>query len=120
MLFRSDLVLDGFLAVLAVDDRQGAVQSGIVELARDTQAVIVPLAAACAKPWTLDGACGTCELPRPFSRVAILEGEPLRISPESDENELRAMAKQLETRLDGLRHEAQRLAETPSQAGSER
>lgn len=119
----TELVLDGGLAAVVVDEPRGTVQSGIVELARDTQAPIVPLAAACAKPWSLALAGGACELPKPFSRCVILEGEPLRIAPESDDRELRAAAKKLEAQLERLCREALCLAttnESPNAPGSER
>lgn len=121
-----DLVLDGSQAVLAVDGPNappGTVQHGIIELARDTQAPIVPLVAACATPWHLNLSSGPCDLPKPFSRCVILEGEPLRIEPESGDVEIAAAANDLETRLQKLCREAERSVrdgERPKTARSER
>lgn len=107
------LVLDGSQAVLAVDGPlgpPGTVYPGIIELARDTQAPIIPLLAACAKPWRFNLPAGPCEFPRPFSRCVILEGEPLRIAEESGEAELEAGAIELAARLHALKRAAQTLA----------
>jgi lysophospholipid acyltransferase (LPLAT)-like uncharacterized protein len=46
--------------------------------------------------------------PLPFSRAAIVYGEPLRVGPADD---LDAAARELESRLDGACAEAERLLE---------
>jgi lysophospholipid acyltransferase (LPLAT)-like uncharacterized protein len=87
---------DGLDAAFAVDGPRGPRRSpradasgrvGAVVAAERVAGVVVPYASACAAGWTLRS-WDRFELPRPFSRVAIVLGPPL----EPAETDARALA----------------------------
>jgi lysophospholipid acyltransferase (LPLAT)-like uncharacterized protein len=64
----------------AVDGPRGplfSVQPGALAAARHTGGLVVPLASASERCWTLRRAWDRFEIPRPFSRVAVTVGRPL-------------------------------------------
>jgi lysophospholipid acyltransferase (LPLAT)-like uncharacterized protein len=76
-------------------------QKGVVFLARDTRAPILPLAVAARRKHTFS-TWDRFELPLPFTRLAILVGEPLRVRPEDRGPALAAAREELEARLNHL------------------
>jgi lysophospholipid acyltransferase (LPLAT)-like uncharacterized protein len=77
------------------------VQKGVVFLARETQAPIIPVAAAAARKLTFN-TWDRFELPLPLSRLAILLGEPLSVPLPARGPALEAARQDLETRLNRL------------------
>jgi len=69
--------LDSAFAVDGPRGPRGFVQPGALAAARMTGGAIVPLASASASAWVLENAWDRFELPRPFSRVAVVLGAPL-------------------------------------------
>jgi lysophospholipid acyltransferase (LPLAT)-like uncharacterized protein len=74
---------------------------GVVMLARDAGAAIIPVAVASEKKFILD-TWDKFELTRPFSRVALLFGEPFEVPPDVRNKNLEEFRLQLETKLRNL------------------
>ena len=75
---------------LAVDGPKGpygSIQPGVLQLARLTGAVVLPLRAHSSSAIILDTWDRTV-VPRPFSRVDIVCGPEIRLTPESSETEM--------------------------------
>jgi lysophospholipid acyltransferase (LPLAT)-like uncharacterized protein len=76
-------------------------QKGVVMLARDAGAPVIPVAVASEKKIVLNS-WDRFELILPFSRVALLFGEPFEVPPDVKGKALEEFRLQLETRLNGL------------------
>jgi lysophospholipid acyltransferase (LPLAT)-like uncharacterized protein len=76
-------------------------QKGVLYLARETQGSIIPLAVAARRKVTFDS-WDRFEMPLPFSRLALLAGEPLRVRPEDRGPALEDRRQELEDRLNRL------------------
>ena len=84
-------------AAFAVDGPRGplgSVAPGAVAVARAMGGVVVPVASAAAARWVLARAWDRYELPKPFTRVAVVVGPPLdpMAAPEPRAIELRSEA----------------------------
>ena len=66
----------------------------------------MPLAVAASRKKTFQ-TWDRFELPLPFSRLALLVGEPLRVRPEARGPALEALRQELEARLNRLFHQSQ-------------
>jgi lysophospholipid acyltransferase (LPLAT)-like uncharacterized protein len=76
-------------------------QKGVLYLARETQGPIIPLGVAARRKVTFD-TWDRFELPLPFSRLALLVGEPLRVRPNDRGPALESRRLELEARLNQL------------------
>ncbi len=76
-------------------------QKGVLYLARETQGPILPVAVAASRKHTF-ATWDRFELPLPFSRLALLVGEPLRVWPEDRGAALAGLRHELEVRLNRL------------------
>lgn len=81
-------------------------QKGVVFLARETQAPIIPVAVA-ARRKKVFNSWDRFELPLPLSPVVILVGEPFRVLPRERGTALEARRLELEVRLNALYHQSQ-------------
>jgi lysophospholipid acyltransferase (LPLAT)-like uncharacterized protein len=81
-------------------------QKGILYLARETQAPIIPLAVAARHRITFK-TWDRFELPLPFSRLRLLVGEPLSVPPGDRGPALELRRRDLEARLNGLFQQSQ-------------
>ena len=81
-------------------------QKGILYLARETQAPIIPLAVAARRRITFK-TWDRFELPLPFSRLRLLVGEPLAVPPGDRGPALEVRRRDLEARLNGLFQQSQ-------------
>ena len=100
---------DGSAVVTIPDGPHGprhAAKPGAVVLAQMSGAVILPLALAASSYWTL-GSWDRMIVPRPFSRVALVAGEPIQVSRQASEAELESERKRLERVLGSLVEEAE-------------
>ncbi len=64
---------------MAVDGPRGPIaeaKEGSLALARATRSMVVPTGAAASREWTLERAWDKMRLPKPFSRVVLVFGEP--------------------------------------------
>ncbi len=81
---------------------------GAVMLSQITGKPILPVAVAASRTYTFN-TWDKFELPLPFSRVAIVYGEPVKIARTSDAEALAALQRQMAARLLALRGEAEAL-----------
>ena len=94
----------GYSCGMIADGSRGparVAQKGPLYLARETQGVILPVAMAARRKLTFD-TWDRFELPLPFSRLALLVGEPLRVGPEDRGPALEQKRLELEDRLNRL------------------
>jgi lysophospholipid acyltransferase (LPLAT)-like uncharacterized protein len=95
-------------AGLTVDGPHGPplrVKPGIVLLARETGAAIVPMAVA-SRPRLRLPTWDRMHLPLPFSRIVYLFGEPLEVPPEKDAGPWEPYLEVLQDRMADLSHRA--------------
>ena len=83
-------------------------QKGIVFLAREAQAPIIPLAVA-ASLKVVFNSWDRFELPLPFSRLTVLVGDPLRVPAGTRGPALELLRLELETRLNSLYRQSQEI-----------
>ena len=105
----ADFYRQGYSCGLIADGSRGparVAQKGPLYLARITGAPIVPLAVAASLKKTFQ-TWDRFQVPLPFSRLALLVGEPLRVGPEARGAVMEALRQELEARLNGLFHRAQ-------------
>jgi lysophospholipid acyltransferase (LPLAT)-like uncharacterized protein len=76
-------------------------QKGVLFLAREAQAPILPVGVAASRKLTLN-TWDRFELPLPFSRLAILVEEPLWVPPDRRGASLEPLRQELENRLNRL------------------
>lgn len=81
-------------------------QKGIVFLAREGQAPILPLAVAASRKITFN-TWDRFELPLPFSRLVVMVGEPLYVRPSDRGVLLEDRRRELDTRLNLLFDQSQ-------------
>lgn len=74
----------------------GKVKAGIIKMAQESDAVIVPFFTSADKSWFFSS-WDRFMLPKPFSRVYLTFGEPIRIGDVSDPDDFEAQRKDLET-----------------------
>ncbi len=94
----------GYSCGIIADGSRGparVAQSGPLYLARETQAPLVPLVVASRRKITFN-TWDRFELPLPFSRIAVLVGEPLYVQPGDRGRLLEDRRRELETRLNLL------------------
>lgn len=73
----------GWSAAITVDGPRGPykrVKSGVISLASRTGSPIVPLVAIGDKQWVFHKSWDQFRLPRPFSRVVVVYGEPIEVA----------------------------------------
>jgi lysophospholipid acyltransferase (LPLAT)-like uncharacterized protein len=76
-------------------------QKGVLFLAREARAPIIPLAVAARRKLTLS-TWDSFELPLPFSRLAFLAAEPLQVAPDIRGPAFEPLRQELESRLNQL------------------
>jgi lysophospholipid acyltransferase (LPLAT)-like uncharacterized protein len=102
----------GWNASLAVDGPRGPiyrVKPGILKLAQETQVPLVPGAAAASRRFIFKKAWNRCYLPLPFSRCAIVYGDPIWVPADATDEEFEALRQKLERTLWSLKEEAEAL-----------
>ncbi len=75
----------GFPAALSVDGPKGpphVVKPGVIEIARLSQAAILPLSPYPTKFWTIQKSWDQFRIPKPFSKIIIVIGEPITIGSD--------------------------------------
>lgn len=81
-------------------------QKGVVMLARDASAAIIPVAVASERKVVLN-TWDKFEFTLPFSRVALLYGEPFEVPPDAKGKQLGEFRLQLENKLRNLYEKSQ-------------
>ncbi|WP_437186976.1 lysophospholipid acyltransferase family protein [Planctomicrobium sp. SH668] len=99
--------------VVTTDGPRGprrTVKPGIIFLASQTGRPIVPVACSAKKAWYPKGRWTDLLVPRPFTRVYVLGGEPMHIPADVRRDQLNGFCKDLQSRMDLLQERADRIA----------
>ena len=97
-------IKDGTAAMVAPDGPAGPIyetKPGVMYMARKSGSVVVPLGLSMSRR-VVGPNWDDFALPLPFSRVALVVGEPIQPGPQIDDDSLRAQSDALEKRLDDL------------------
>lgn len=103
-----------FHASLAVDGPRGPiykVKPGIIKLAAETGAALIPGGCACSRRWVFRKAWNLCYVPKPFARGVIVYGDPIHIPKEANAEQLESYRLQLEQTLRQLKIRAEQMFE---------
>jgi len=79
---------------------------GIVYLASRTGNPIVPTAFACSRAWEIPGSWTTQVVPKPFSHVALLAGDPILVPADLAQDEIETYRVRLQLAMDALQDRA--------------
>ncbi len=91
-------------SVLTVDGPRGPARKckrGVIELARQTGALIQPIHARADRYWTFNS-WDKFRLPKPFSTITVVYGEPIAIPSNTSSEELTYFQEKVETILNRL------------------
>jgi len=108
----AEKVRAGFDVGVSVDGPRGprgVVKPGVVEVARQTGAAIVPITAASSRRRVLSS-WDAFELPAPFARVVVRYGEPVTVEADADRVLVDARRLEVERELTRITEEADRAA----------
>jgi hypothetical protein len=81
------------------------VKQGALEAARQAGVPILPVGAGTKRAWWFEG-WDRFLVPRPFARVHLFYGAPIRVPADAGTEDLERLARQLEHSLDALTEEA--------------
>jgi lysophospholipid acyltransferase (LPLAT)-like uncharacterized protein len=108
----AEKVRAGFDLGITVDGPRGprgVVKPGVVEVARQTGAVIVPITSASNRRRVF-ASWDAFELPAPFARVVVRYGEPVTVAPGADRALVETRRLEVERTLTRITEEADRAA----------
>jgi len=88
-------------------------QSGIVFLASHTGRAIVPTAYACIRSWRIKGNWTDLLMPKPFTKIFLLAGEPVKVPPDLSREGVARYAALVQDEMDRLNTEVERMAASP-------
>jgi lysophospholipid acyltransferase (LPLAT)-like uncharacterized protein len=88
-------------------------QSGIVFLASHTGRAIVPTAYACARSWRFKGSWTDLLMPKPFTKIFLLAGDPVKVPPDLSREEVARYSALVQDEMDRLDIEVERMATLP-------
>lgn len=103
-------VRSGRSAAVTTDGPRGPcerIKPGILTLAQRSGAPLIPVSAGADRAWRLDS-WDRFLVPKPFSRVRIVVGEPLGVPAQVAGEELERFAAELQRRMDEVTAEADR------------
>jgi lysophospholipid acyltransferase (LPLAT)-like uncharacterized protein len=103
----AEKIREGYDVALTVDGPKGplfTVKAGAIEIAKLTGAPIVPITAGSARHWTLSS-WDKFQVPRPFTRVRVRQGEPVFVNVDAGADEIEAGRRLLEGRLRDITRE---------------
>jgi len=86
------------------------VSMGIAFLASRTGRAVVPTAYSCVRSWRIAGTWTDLVIPKPFARVYLLAGEPIKIPPDLRGDELQQYVARIQAEMDRLNERAECLA----------
>ena len=98
------MMKNGFPAAFTIDGPQGPryeVKMGPVLLAKKTGNPVLPFVIECKRFWRL-GSWDKLQVPRLFTRAAVIFGEPIYVAPKGGDEELEAKLRELQSSLDEL------------------
>ena len=88
-------------------------QSGIVFLASHTGRAIVPTAYTCIRSWRIKGSWTDLMMPKPFTKIFLVAGEPVEIPPDLSREEVARYTASVQDAMDRLNAEVERMAALP-------
>ncbi len=88
-------------------------QSGIVFLASRTGRAIVPTAYACIRSWRIKGNWTDLMVPKPFTKIFLVAGEPIEVPPDLSREEIARYTALVQDEMDRLSTEVERMAALP-------
>jgi len=83
-------------------------QPGAIWLARATGNPVLPFHLEASSHWTT-GSWDRTQIPKPFSTVALVVGEPLEVAADTTDEQLESARQELERRLEALESRAREL-----------
>ena len=86
------------------------ISRGVVFLASRSGRAIVPTAFSCEKSWTIRGSWSDLVIPKPFSSVYLLAGDPMEVPADVSRDKLIGYAARIQRQMDRLDAQARRLA----------
>ncbi len=84
--------------------------TGTIFLASRSGRAIIPTAFACESSWAIRGSWTNLVIPKPFSKVFLLAGDPIEVPADVSRDNLTQYAAQIQGQMDHLDAQAQRLA----------
>jgi len=84
---------------------------GIAFLASRTGRAVVPTAFSCVRCWKIRGSWTDLVIPKPFTKVFLLGGEPIRVPPDLESDQLRQYVDRIQAEMDRLNEAAELLSE---------
>ncbi len=88
--------------------------SGMVFLASRTGNAIVPTAFQCHRSWKIRGSWTELTIPKPFTRIYLLTGEPIFVPENISRDEIDGYTAQVQNAMDALNAKANRLVDGTS------
>jgi len=85
--------------------------TGIAFLASRTGRAVVPTAYSCARCWRITGTWTNLIIPKPFTHVYLLAGQPIKVPPDLGCDQLQQYVARIQTEMDRLNDTAERLSE---------
>lgn len=79
---------------------------GIVYLASRSGNPVVPTAFACSSAWEIPGSWTTQTIPKPFSRVALVAGDPISVPANLDRDAIEDYRQRLQSAMDVMQQRA--------------
>ena len=76
-------IQDGGVVGLTVDGPRGpraVVKPGIIKIAEQTNSLIIPLLGSASRTWTFSKSWDKFEIPKPFSTVQLIYGQPFDVN----------------------------------------
>jgi lysophospholipid acyltransferase (LPLAT)-like uncharacterized protein len=88
-------------------------QSGIVSLASHTGRSIVPTAYACIRSWKIKGSWTHLTMPKPFTKIFLMAGEPIKVPPGLSREEVARYTALVQDEMNRLDGEVEQMAASP-------
>lgn len=86
------------------------IKPGIVFLASHTGRKIIPTAFTCKSYWSIKGNWTDMMIPKPFTKIIALGGEPLEVPPDLSREQMDEYLAKLKALMDDCEQKARRLA----------
>lgn len=93
----------GFPGALTVDGPKGpphVVKPGVIEIAKLSHSAILPLSPYAKNSWVFKKSWDQFRVPKPFSKIIVVIGEPIIIPEESSREEFENIAKLLAEKIE--------------------
>lgn len=105
------LAKEGLRPSIAVDGPKGPIykaKPGVFQISRLGQIPIVPIAYSASRAWTFHKSWNKGTLPKPFSRVTVLMGEPFEVIQKDEDCRDPKLALKLEEALKATKEKARK------------